>query len=233
MRRGVASQRRPGSSPSSSSSSSPFLSSSPALSSNSQPVHADGHIGPSSDPQMRTEFTSVPSPSVPPSSSMQHSNDEEDSQFMISSFGDSFTDATYVVRKLNKIINNCWMGQYSSWTTAPKEVKELWWNEFKRKFRWDEAEEKEVRRIFKKKAGDHMRNVMNRAKRSQEKPDFITADNWAKIKRTWDTEKHKQISEINKKNRASSSSKGSATYAGGSINIGEHRKRIVSLLNML
>ncbi|XP_056159233.1 uncharacterized protein LOC130135029 isoform X2 [Syzygium oleosum] len=131
MRRGVASQRRPGSSPSSSSSSSPFLSSSPALSSNSQPVHADGHIGPSSDPQMRTEFTSVPSPSVPPSSSMQHSNDEEDSQFMISSFGDSFTDATYVVRKLNKIINNCWMGQYSSWTTAPKEVKELWWNEFK------------------------------------------------------------------------------------------------------
>ncbi|XP_056174569.1 uncharacterized protein LOC130140100 isoform X2 [Syzygium oleosum] len=122
------------------------------------------------------------------------------------------------------------MGQYSSWTIAPKEVKELWWNEFKRKFRWDEAEEKEVRRIFKKKTGDHMRNVMNRAKRSQEKPDFITADNWAEIKRTWDTEKHKQISEINKKNRASSSSEGSATYAGGSINIGEHRKRMANEL---
>ena len=102
-----------------------------------------------------------------------------------------------------------------------------------RKFRWDEIEEKEIKRIFKKKAGDHMRNVMNRAKRDQEKPDFFTADNWAEIKRTWDTEKHKQISEINKKNRASSSSEGSATYAGGSINIGEHRKRMVSLLNML
>ncbi|XP_056171605.1 uncharacterized protein LOC130139193 [Syzygium oleosum] len=71
-----------------------------------------------------------------------------------------------------------------------------------------------------------MRNVMNRAKRSQEKSDFIAADNWTEIKRTWDTEKHKQISEINKKNRASSSSEGSATYAGGSINIGEHRKRM-------
>ena len=78
-----------------------------------------------------------------------------------------------------------------------------------------------------------MRNVMNRAKRSKEKPDFITVDNWAEIKRTWDTEKHKQISEINKKNQAYSSSEGSATYAGGSINIGKHRKKLVSLLNML
>ncbi|XP_056158501.1 uncharacterized protein LOC130134825 [Syzygium oleosum] len=179
---------------------------------------------------MRTEFTSVPSPSVPPSSSTQHSNYEEDTRFMIAPFGDSFTDATYVVRRLNKIINNYWMGQYSSWTTAPKEIKELWWNEFKRKFRWDEAEEKEVKRNFKKKADDHMRNVMNRAKRSQEKSDFITADNWAEIKSTWDTEKHKQISEINKKNRASSSSEGSATYVGGSINIEKHRKRMADEL---
>ena len=54
-------------------------------------------------------------------------------------------------------------------------------------------EEKKVRRIFKKKACDHMRNVINRAKRSQEKTDFITADKWAEIKKTWDTEKHKQI----------------------------------------
>ncbi|XP_056174627.1 uncharacterized protein LOC130140114 [Syzygium oleosum] len=75
-----------------------------------------------------------------------------------------------------------------------------------------------------------MRNVMNRAKRRQEKPDFITADNWAEIKRIWDTEKHQQISEINKKNRASSSSEGSATYAGVSINIGEHRKRMADEL---
>ncbi|XP_056163113.1 uncharacterized protein LOC130136797 [Syzygium oleosum] len=59
-----------------------------------------------------------------------------------------------------------------------------------------------------------MQNVINKAKRKQEKPDFITADNWTEIMRTWDTEKHKQISEINKKNRASSSSEGSATYAG-------------------
>ncbi|XP_056161913.1 uncharacterized protein LOC130135997 [Syzygium oleosum] len=151
---------------------------------------------------------------------------------MIWPCGDSFTDATYVVRELNKIVNNCWMGQYISFSSAPKEVKNLWWNEFKRKFRWDEMEENEVRRIFKKKAGDHMRNVMNKAKRNQQKPDFIKADNCMEITRTWETEKHKQISEQNKKNRASSSSEwsASATYAGGSINIGEHRKRMADEL---
>ncbi|XP_056168949.1 uncharacterized protein LOC115673296 isoform X2 [Syzygium oleosum] len=141
---GAVSQRRAAPSPS------PFpsLSSSPAISCFPQLLHANGqhgHIGPSSDPQehirgqfgnMRTESTPVPCPSVPPSSSVQHLNDEgntgeEDSRFIICPYGDSFTDATYVVRQLNKIVNNSWRGQYISYSSAPKEVKGLWWNEFK------------------------------------------------------------------------------------------------------
>ncbi|XP_056166506.1 uncharacterized protein LOC115665003 isoform X2 [Syzygium oleosum] len=128
---GSVSQRR--AVPSPSSSSSPSFSSSPAISCFPQPLHADGqhgHIGPSSDPQEHI------GPSVPPSSSVQHSNDEgntseEDSRLMICPYGDSFTDATYVVRQLKKIVNNSWRGQYISYNSAPKEVKGLWWNEFK------------------------------------------------------------------------------------------------------
>ena len=76
---------------------------------------------------------------------------------------------------------------------------------------------------------------MNRAKIKQVKPSFITADNWTEINRTWDTEKHKQISEQNKKNRASSSSDGfaSATYAGGSISIGKHKRKMISLFKFV
>lgn len=70
---------------------------------------------------------------------------------------------------------------------------------------------------------------MNKAKKSQQKPDFITGDDWTGIKRIWESETNKLRSEQNKKNRASSSTEGSATYAGGSINIGEHRKRLVSV----
>ncbi|XP_056159641.1 uncharacterized protein LOC130135161 [Syzygium oleosum] len=147
---GAVSQRRaaPSPSPSPSPSSSLSLSSSPALSCFPQPLHADGqhgHIGPFFDPQehirgqlgnMRTESTSVPCPSVPLSSSVQHSNDEgntgqEDSRFMICPYEDSFTNATYVVRQLNKIVNNSWRRQYISYSSTPKEVKGLWWNEFK------------------------------------------------------------------------------------------------------
>ncbi|KAI3412474.1 J domain-containing protein [Psidium guajava] len=190
--RGAVSQRRPAHSASSSSSMS--LSSFPSLAPNPEPLLADiehGHIGPSSDPQdpsPTVPSTSIPSPSIPspsipspsvPSRSAQHSNDdgnrgEEDSRFMIFPYGDSFTDATYVVRQLNKIVNNYWRGEWISYSSAPEEVKDLWWNEFKRKFKWDEMEEDEVRRIFKKKAGDHIRNVMNKAKTRQVKPDFIT-----------------------------------------------------------
>ncbi|XP_048127820.1 uncharacterized protein LOC125312741 [Rhodamnia argentea] len=164
---------------------------------------------------------------------MQHSNDErgeEDNRLIIYPYGDSFMDATYVVRQLNKIVNNYWRGPWNSYSSTPKQVKDLWWNEFKRKFNWNEMEEDEVRRIFKKKAGDHIQNVMNKAKRSQGKPDFITGDDWTEIKRIWESEKNMQRSEQNKKNRASSSLEGSATYAGGSINIGEHKKRMANEL---
>ena len=61
-------------------------------------------------------------------------------------------------------------------------------------------EEAEVRRIFKKKVGDHIRYVINKAKRTKEKPDFITADDWIEITRTWETEKNKKMCEQNKTN---------------------------------
>ena len=92
-----------------------------------------------------------------------------------------------------------------------------------------------MRRIFKKKVGDYMRYVINKAKRTKEKPDFVTTDDWIELTRTWETEKHKRRCEQNRKNRASSSSDGStsATYAGSSISIGEHRRRIVSLFKLV
>ena len=85
-------------------------------------------------------------------------------------------------------------------------------------------EEAEVRRIFKKKVSDHIRNVINRVKIKQVKLAFIAVDYLMEINRILQTEKNQQISKQNKKNRSSSSSKGSATYVRGSINIGEHRK---------
>ena len=90
-----------------------------------------------------------------------------------------------------------------------------------------------MKRIFDKKISDFMRNVMNRAKIKQVKPSFFTVNNWSAINRFWAPEQSRQLCEQNKKNRSSSSSDGSATYAGGFINIVEHRKRLVSLLNEL
>ncbi|XP_048127293.1 uncharacterized protein LOC125312632 [Rhodamnia argentea] len=50
---------------------------------------------------------------------------------VIRPFGDSFDDALRVVRVLNKIVNNYWRGSWISYSAAPRQVKDLWWNEFK------------------------------------------------------------------------------------------------------
>ncbi|XP_048136598.1 uncharacterized protein LOC125315484 [Rhodamnia argentea] len=42
-----------------------------------------------------------------------------------------FEDATDVVWELNKIVNNYWRGPWIGYSSAPEEVKDLWWNEFK------------------------------------------------------------------------------------------------------
>ena len=93
----------------------------------------------------------------------------------------------------------------------------------------------EVRKIFKKKVGNHMRYMIHRVKRTKKKLDFITVDNWTIITRTLETEKYKQMCEMDKKNWDSSSSDGfaSATYVESFINIDEHKRRMISLFKLV
>lgn len=90
----------------------------------------------------------------------------------------------------------------------------------------------EVRRILNKKAGDHMRNVMNKAKTTQRQPAWMDDQSWREIHRKWASEEHKRASERNKINRTSSSREsGIGTYAGGSITVAEHKRKMVSILS--
>ena len=85
----------------------------------------------------------------------------------------------------------------------------------------------EIRRIFKKKCGDHIRHVLSHAKSQGKKPNFITEENWERITIFWATEESKQRSDLNRMNQSHNSGDSSAIYAGGSINIDEHRRRMV------
>ncbi|XP_074556358.1 uncharacterized protein LOC141812212 [Curcuma longa] len=113
-----------------------------------------------------------------------------------------------------------------TYTSTPGPTKDLWWTEFKRAFTWDPSHEMEIKRIFKKKCGDHIRHTIHHAKISNKKPPCITDENWTRIKGVWDTEESKQRSHQNRTNQSYNSGDSSATYAGGSINIEEHTRRL-------
>ncbi|XP_074569780.1 uncharacterized protein LOC141826436 [Curcuma longa] len=150
-----------------------------------------------------------------------------DTRPFISPVGDSFTDPVNVIHVINRIVNNLWRGDSMSYTSTPDSTRQLWWTEFKRSFTWDPSDEVEIRRIFKKKCGDHIRNTLNHAKTRGKKPPFITDENWVRISQYWESEDSRKRSNQNKQNQACNSGALSATYAGGSINIDEHTRRLV------
>ncbi|XP_074588643.1 uncharacterized protein LOC141844508 [Curcuma longa] len=148
----------------------------------------------------------------------------------ISPLGDSFTDPVRIVHDINRIVNNHWRGDYMNFRTTPTAVKEMWWSEFKRAFTWEPSDEAEICRIFRKKCGDHIRHTLHHAKSRNKKPAMITDENWVKISQAWKTEAIKKISDQNKLNQAYNTGASSATYAGGSINIDEHARRLAKEL---
>ncbi|XP_074570625.1 uncharacterized protein LOC141827305 [Curcuma longa] len=148
----------------------------------------------------------------------------------ISPLGDSFTDPVRIVHDINRIVNNHWQGNYMNFRTTPTAAKELWWREFKRLFTWEPSDEAEICRIFRKKCGDHMRHTLHHAKIRNKKPACITDENWVKITQAWKTDAIKKISDQNKLNQAYNTGASSATYAGGSINIDEHARRLAKEL---
>ncbi|XP_074556257.1 uncharacterized protein LOC141812114 [Curcuma longa] len=148
----------------------------------------------------------------------------------ISPLGDSFTDPVRIVHDINRIVNNHWRGEYMNFRSTPNAVKEMWWSEFKRAFTWEPSDEAEICRIFRKKCGDHIRHTLHHAKSRNKKPAMITDENWVKISNAWKTDDIKKISDQNKLNQAYNTGASSATYAGGSINIDEHARRLAKEL---
>ncbi|XP_042469132.1 uncharacterized protein LOC122051883 isoform X1 [Zingiber officinale] len=180
------------------------------------------HAGPSHSP------SPVPSPQnlADPVPTRYSFSETQDVRIFIVPSGDSFENSVRVVHEINQIVNNHWMGDSMSYSSTPSSMKELWWSEFKRIYNWDPAYEFEIKKNFKKKCGDHIRHTLSHAKQRGKKPLCITEDNWTKINNFWSTNESKQRSQQNKLNQSYNSGDFSATYAGGSINIDEHRRRM-------
>ncbi|XP_074591071.1 uncharacterized protein LOC141846957 [Curcuma longa] len=192
------------------------------------PSAGPSHVHSPSSPPSDAGPSNAPSPPQPsqlqsPNPSIQSTTDTRP---VVVPHGDSFENSVSIIRQINRIVNNHWGGTSLTYTSTPGPTKDLWWSEFKRAFTWDPAHELEIKRIFLKKCGDHIRHTLNHAKTRNKKPPCITDENWTRILGVWETEESKQKSHQNKTNQSYNSGDSSATYAGGSINIEEHTRRL-------
>ncbi|KAL3522285.1 hypothetical protein ACH5RR_015119 [Cinchona calisaya] len=141
----------------------------------------------------------------------------------------TFNNSKYVVRELNNIIKGLWNDKCINWTSTPLHVRDLWWNEFKCHFKWEERHEIKVYRVFRKKVGDYLRNRMYRAKATKKKATFIQRENWGDISNNWNPKASQMKNKRNKNNRVDEASQGSP-HARGLVNMGQHKKRLTQSL---
>ncbi|XP_009790883.2 uncharacterized protein [Nicotiana sylvestris] len=116
-----------------------------------------------------------------------------------------------------------------NWKGVPKELKEFYFGEFKKAFYWDSLIDREVKHLWGSKAARRYSDFICKIKKDKDiiQPDFVPKDVWDNWMELWKDPKCVKKSEINAKYRCGGGTAiAIGTHTGGSITIGEHRKRI-------
>jgi len=90
-----------------------------------------------------------------------------------------------------------------------------------------------VRIQWERRAAKRYSDFVSKLKANMVQPDTIPNNVWESWLRLWKDPKCVEKSEINSKNRCAGSGVATGTHTGGSINVGEHRKRLVSGLSLV
>ncbi|KAH0682564.1 hypothetical protein KY290_023730 [Solanum tuberosum] len=99
--------------------------------------------------------------------------------------------------------------------------------EFKKKFYWDVSiSESEVKRHWLAKATIKYKNFISKIKGGGIRPGYVPEHVWERWMQLWGTDESIKKSETNSKNRRGGHEVAAGTHMGGSISIGEYRKRL-------
>nr|GMD05931.1 putative transposase En/Spm [Ipomoea batatas] len=100
-----------------------------------------------------------------------------------------------------------------SFKYAPQHLKDVWFNEFKKK--------------GAKLLSDHLREAREGFAKNRAKPDWISDDVMAGLVRIWGSDEFKKLSEKNKRNKNSDcDGLGASLHSCGSIPMTEHHRRL-------
>ncbi|XP_019194743.1 PREDICTED: uncharacterized protein LOC109188552 [Ipomoea nil] len=122
-----------------------------------------------------------------------------------------------------------------SYNDAPTHMKDVWFNEFRKKYKWNPEDEAVIQSIFHKKAARRLSDTLGQVRinlaRGHAPPNWMNDQVLAQYRSIWNTEEFKKTAAKNKRNRNSDcGGLGPSLHTAGSISISEHRRRIVSHL---
>ncbi|WMV13795.1 hypothetical protein MTR67_007180, partial [Solanum verrucosum] len=101
-------------------------------------------------------------------------------------------------------------------------------NLFQKKFYWDVSiSESEVKRHWLVKAARKYKKIISKIKRGGVRPVFAPKHVWERWTQLWGSDESKKKSETNTRNHRGGREIATGTHTGGSISIGEHRKKLV------
>ncbi|XP_059315704.1 uncharacterized protein LOC132066403 [Lycium ferocissimum] len=114
-----------------------------------------------------------------------------------------------------------------NWKGVSEETKDFYFGEFKKVYYWDSSiHETAIKKQWKSKAAKRYRDFISKIKKKGIKPDYVPDNVWESWMRLWADPKCVEKSEINAKNHCGGGEVAAGTHTGGSISIGEHRKKL-------
>ncbi|XP_020676575.2 uncharacterized protein LOC110095388 [Dendrobium catenatum] len=128
---------------------------------------------------------------------------------------------------IKDIIKNKYDSPYLSWKKIPKPVRDIWFGEFQKEFRWLPEYSTRIRTNFERRGATRLKDMFTNIKKSGQHPNWIGEGVWADLSSAWATPEFVKMREQNKQNGGSDcGGLCSSLHTGGSVPHTEHRRRL-------
>ncbi|XP_028181429.1 uncharacterized protein LOC114368318 [Glycine soja] len=151
-------------------------------------------------------------PEYPPDPNCEHIVDERP---FIRAYKGEFQPTYGCSNIISNIIRAKFDEPAPSWLKVSVDLRDRWFGEFKKEYRWHPQEEQAIRAVFETKGSRILKSAMNKNRNGQDKGKWITTNVRVALDEHWGSTDFLNKSSTVKANR--SVDKGASAYCGGSI----------------
>ncbi|KAJ8431652.1 hypothetical protein Cgig2_024124 [Carnegiea gigantea] len=102
-----------------------------------------------------------------------------------------YPNHTHVIHALSNIMRSKFDSPYHTWKEIPIEVRNMWFDKFKKKFCWDDEHAHEIRRVFEFRASSRLKGMTFEIRKSGKQPVWLSKDVYDGLCAYWESEEFK------------------------------------------